>query len=143
MRGVAPPIHTIHGSLDAPLGLSVPELREEESDERPASLQRALEEVALVEQELLSNGDRHMLARYGDSEAGAALAASLGYSLLTTSEARTVDRLRWLPDGGRLVRLYLLEVGLRRSTAVQIRHSTENRSAPANSDPSPLLASGT
>ena len=44
---------------------------------------------------------------FGDAEERLSIAALLGHTMLTSSEARIVDRLSRMPGGARLVRTYL------------------------------------
>ncbi len=71
------------------------------------TLQDAFRELARIERALLEAGDRRMLARFGDAERGMEIAALHGFALLATDEARTVDRLTYLPRAQRLIREYL------------------------------------
>jgi len=73
----------------------------------PATLQDAFRELARIERALVEAGDRRMLARFGDPERGAEVASLFGYSVLATEEARTVDRLTYLPQAQMLIREYL------------------------------------
>jgi hypothetical protein len=71
------------------------------------SLQDAFRELARIERALVEAGDRQMLARFGAPERGIEVAALFGYMLLATDEARTVDRLTYLPQAQQLIREYL------------------------------------
>ena len=82
-------------------------------------LDDALREIARVERALIEAGDHRTLARYGDPEHGAAIAELLGYTLLATDEARTVDQLTYLPQSSLLIREYLARSGAPRSWDVQ------------------------
>jgi hypothetical protein len=73
----------------------------------PDALRDALRQIALIDQDLRAVGDLVTLARFGQAEEGFAIAASLGHVLLSSAEARTVDRLAQMPDGATLVRTYL------------------------------------
>jgi hypothetical protein len=72
-----------------------------------ASLQDAFRELARIERALVEAGDHRMLARFGDPERGVEVAALFGFTLLATDEARTVDRLTYLPQAQQLIREYL------------------------------------
>jgi len=74
---------------------------------RSELLDDALREVARVERALKEAGDRRMLARYGNLDHGVAIATLLGYSLLSSDEARTVDQLTYFPQSNLLIREYL------------------------------------
>jgi hypothetical protein len=76
-------------------------------DSRLAALHDALQEIALIEQRLRALGDVASLRRFGEAEAGVSIAGSVGHLLLSTGEARTVDRLSRMPGGITLVRTYL------------------------------------
>lgn len=71
------------------------------------ALEDALRQLALIDRHLRARRDEATLSRFGEAEAGFSIAASLGHTLLTTAEARVVDRLSRMPEGARLVRTYL------------------------------------
>jgi hypothetical protein len=75
-------------------------------------LHDALQEIALIERHLRALGDVASLRRFGEAEAGVSVAGSLGHLLLSTGEARTVDRLSRMPGGTTLVRTYLEPCGV-------------------------------
>jgi hypothetical protein len=70
-------------------------------------LKDALREIDRIERSLVEAGDRRTLARFGDPERGAEVAALFGYTLLATEEARIVDRLTYIPQAQTLIREYL------------------------------------
>ena len=71
------------------------------------SLREALREILRIERSLVEAGDRRMLARFGNPAHGAEIAARLGYTLLATDEARSVDQLMYLPNSQALIREFL------------------------------------
>ena len=84
-------------------------------------LEDALREVARIERALSEAGDRRMLARYGNPDHGVAIAVLLGYSLLSTDEARTVDQLTYFPQSSLLIREYLASCGAPRTWDVDAK----------------------
>jgi hypothetical protein len=70
-------------------------------------LDEALREIAHIERELVEAGDQTTLARFGDKVRGTEVAALFGYTVATTDEARTIDRLTYFPHAPRLIREYL------------------------------------
>src|SRR5579872_6963374 len=85
---------------------------------RSELLGEVLREIVRIERSLSEAGDHQMLARYGDPENGAAIAALLGYALLATDEARIVDQLSYFPESTVLVRDYLARTGAPRTWEV-------------------------
>ncbi len=71
------------------------------------TLQDAFRELARIERALVDAADHRMLARFGDPERGMEVGALHGFALLATDEARTVDRLTYLPQARQLIREYL------------------------------------
>lgn len=84
----------------------------------PASLDRALLEIARVRTALVTAGDRATLERFDDADGGAAIAERLGYALLTGREARIVSQLASLSHATELVRQYLDACGVPRSSQI-------------------------
>ena len=94
------------------------------------ALQRALNEIRRIEEELFALGDHATLSRYGDPDRGSSIADSLGFRLLTTGEARVVDQLSTMPDALVLVRTYL--------ESVEVPHVSELEALPERrSEPRP------
>ncbi len=71
------------------------------------ALERALSEISRVELALVESGDVSTLASFGNPREGSELASRLGYGLVSDSEARVIDQLRWLPDANELIREFL------------------------------------
>jgi hypothetical protein len=84
-----------------------PEVTVAQARSADALLQDAFRELARIERALVEAGDSRMLARFGNPERGIEVAALFGYALLATDEARTVDRLTYLPQAQQLIREYL------------------------------------
>lgn len=96
-----------NAAWDAAAGPGTPEGVSVSTSRSSEALQDAFRELRRIERALVEAGDRRTLARFGDPERGAEVAALHGYTLLATDEARTVDRLTYLPQAQRLIREYL------------------------------------
>jgi len=94
------------------------------------ALERALREISRVECALVESGDLSTLASFGNPREGNEIAVHLGFRRVSDSQARVIDRLRWLPDAEELIREFLADAGAKRApSASNPRRRTRSRAS--------------